>query len=501
MSVTISQIAVGRRLKVTVASWVGFGAAKKGLHDAGYKGVTPGTVLVSGQCEVPEGAGLIVTAKTEYTVDGWLVWRDNNGVTAAFADGLTPKMFDSVRGAMRLPGEPKPGSDTPQTEATPEVKPEESIPDLTFKLTAEQRQQLGKSCPSCSKGTLVAGQSRYGSFVGCDAYPKCAFIWKASKVEAQQAEPQPKQAESGDAAALAELITRLGSKGMDEAQVRAIVADEVAKLPMPEPGKMSYHVKVNEAEAKELASRPHFQMAEVLKRALMRTKKGMRFAQLLVGEAGTGKSTLCEHVAESLGLSYVYIPCSGGMSETKLVGRLTPNLNSGTDHWQHTPFTLAYANGGVVLVDEIDAADPNVLLVLNGLMEATFWVAPDGTMLQRHADFVLLAAANTYGTGADRMYVGRNQLDAAFLDRWLVITVDYDADLERSLITTPGLADLWHAARRKMRELKLRRVLSTRSMLRADALAQQCSMARADAVVAATEGWSDDERRKVGLAA
>jgi hypothetical protein len=43
------------------------------------------------------------------------------------------------------------------------------------------------------------------------------------------------------------------------------------------------------------------------------------------------------------------------------------------------------------------------------------------------------AAANTYGTGADALYVGRNQLDAATLDRFYVVEMDYDRKLEAKL--------------------------------------------------------------------
>jgi MoxR-like ATPase len=57
---------------------------------------------------------------------------------------------------------------------------------------------------------------------------------------------------------------------------------------------------------------------------------------------------------------------------------------------------------------------------------------PDGPV-RAHADFRAIAAANTFGRGADRQYVGRNQLDAATLDRFAVVEFDYDAALEQRL--------------------------------------------------------------------
>jgi hypothetical protein len=62
---------------------------------------------------------------------------------------------------------------------------------------------------------------------------------------------------------------------------------------------------------------------------------------------------------------------------------------------------------------------------------------PDGC-IQRHPDFRVVAGANTFGTGADRQYVGRNQLDAASLDRYAVIDWGYDEALEASLVGAPA---------------------------------------------------------------
>jgi ssDNA-binding Zn-finger/Zn-ribbon topoisomerase 1 len=498
MSVTLSQVTAGRRLKLNMSRTftAAFALHGESLADAGYKGTTPDPLIVGTQFEAPAGAGFIVRVVATYRNDmsGWLVFRDAfNNVRYAYVEGVHPDYVDSVRGAMRLPGEPKPGEGDAKAQGG--AKP----------LSQDAREQVGKLCPKCYRGALIEKEGRYGAFVGCNAYPKCDFIWKkgeAQPQEPQQAKPEPQpqqEPQDDDAKKLAEILGRIaGNKAqpIDADAVRRIVEEEMAKV---QPGKVEYHVRVNEGEAKQLKSRPHKAMAEVLRRAQMRTHRGMRVSQLLVGEAGTGKSTLCENVAEALSLPFVYISCSGGMSETKLVGRLTPNLQTGDEKYTPTVLVNAWEFGGVVLVDEIDGSDPNVLLVLNGMMEALFWTAPDGRTIQRHADFILIAAANTYGTGADRKYVGRNQLDAAFLDRWLVVTVDYDTDLEASLVATNGLAEKWARCRAKLRELNMRRVLSTRSLLRADMLVQQLDLPQREAVVAATEGWSQDEREKVGL--
>ena len=59
---------------------------------------------------------------------------------------------------------------------------------------------------------------------------------------------------------------------------------------------------------------------------------------------------------------------------------------------------------------------------------------PDGKMRKKHKDFCLIAGMNTYGMGANRVYVGRNQLDGATLDRFVVIDWDYDEGFEASIV-------------------------------------------------------------------
>tara|TARA_R110000824_G_scaffold75947_7_gene192594 strand:- start:2107 stop:2532 length:426 start_codon:yes stop_codon:yes gene_type:complete len=55
-------------------------------------------------------------------------------------------------------------------------------------------------------------------------------------------------------------------------------------------------------------------------------------------------------------------------------------------------------------------------------------------MTPRHENFVPLFLANTYGQGANATYVGRNQLDAATLDRFAVVEYDYDERWEGRIV-------------------------------------------------------------------
>src|SRR5206468_9520328 len=122
----------------------------------------------------------------------------------------------------------------------------------------------------------------------------------------------------------------------------------------------------------------------------------------------------------------------------------------------------------VYLLDEIDAADANVMVAINAGLANGVLVTPDGTVHKRHEKCVIVAAANTWGRGGDLMYVGRNQLDASTLDRFVLATihVTYDDALELELVKGAGVSvelfDWVHGLRNQITRNRLRRVASTR---------------------------------------
>jgi MoxR-like ATPase len=89
-----------------------------------------------------------------------------------------------------------------------------------------------------------------------------------------------------------------------------------------------------------------------------------------------------------------------------------------------------------------------------------------------HEDFRMVATANTFGNGASRQYVGRNQLDAATLDRFTVITWDIDNRIEEAIAQqSPTYGERWLRVVRAVRHeaidnLELRAVVSPRATLR-----------------------------------
>lgn len=145
----------------------------------------------------------------------------------------------------------------------------------------------------------------------------------------------------------------------------------------------------------------------------------------LVGPAGSGKTSVAAAVAESLGLPHYALSVCALTSKADLIGYR--NVSDGK--YVPTDLRQAYEHGGVFLLDEVDAGNANVMVIMNALLANGHCPFPDG-MVKKHDDFILLAGANTVGLGADKQYVGRNQLDKATVDRFVMMEFPYDPTIE-----------------------------------------------------------------------
>jgi cobaltochelatase CobS len=178
----------------------------------------------------------------------------------------------------------------------------------------------------------------------------------------------------------------------------------------------------------------------------------------IAGPAGGGKTSAAENLAEMLGLKFEYI----GAIDTpyKLSGYMTA-----TGTYISTAFRRIYEFGGVILLDEVDGSSPGALLEINAALANSSASFPDG-MVKRHADCIVICAANTWGLGGDGNYVGRAKLDAAFLDRFVKIVWNYDETLERAIAGAPhDWIDVVQATRRLVFTHKAQFVVGPRASI------------------------------------
>lgn len=175
----------------------------------------------------------------------------------------------------------------------------------------------------------------------------------------------------------------------------------------------------------------------------------------LIGPAGAGKTTLAIQIAEAMGIQFAFTGAIA--SEYKLMGFIDAQGRT-----VRTAFRDVYEKGGLFLFDEIDGSVPQAVLAFNNAIANDHCDFPDGNV-KKHPDFYVMAAANTYWTGADRVYVGRNQLDGASLDRFIFMTVEYDEDLEALLTDNKDWLEHVQFAREAVAALKLRHIISPRA--------------------------------------
>lgn len=153
-------------------------------------------------------------------------------------------------------------------------------------------------------------------------------------------------------------------------------------------------------------------------------------APFLIGPTQAGKSYVVKQVARDLGLPYGEVPLVGGASPSWLLGAHTP------DGFVEMQFTETYQNGGVFNFEEIDAASPNLIVVLNNALANDELRNPrTGETIKRHPDFRAAATGNTSGYGATSEYTGRARQDRSVLERLRLgrIMFGYDNDLQVAL--------------------------------------------------------------------
>lgn len=224
---------------------------------------------------------------------------------------------------------------------------------------------------------------------------------------------------------------------------------------------------------------------------------------LLVGPAGAGKTFIAGKLAEALDRDYFSQSCSAGVTESVFTGRLLPVGTAGTFEYIQSDFVDAYENGKVFLLDEFDAADANVLVFLNqALANDHFYVSQrtGNTRVNKHKNFVAIAAANTFGSGGDIMYSGRNILDAATLDRFKIgtIEVDYSETVERELVDSEVLT--WGKnVRAQIIQHRLQKIMSTRFLKDASEMKQFADWNLNQIAESYFSDWSKEELAVIGI--
>jgi len=253
-----------------------------------------------------------------------------------------------------------------------------------------------------------------------------------------------------------DIARHVAGETINETRVREIAVEEAQKNARS----VVHRIEIAGREPREIPGMKH----PVFERVLRIVSRGLHV--YLTGPAGTGKSTLAEQVADALDIPFASISCHPQMTATALFGYQTADGTYLPTAWRNI-----FEHGGVFCVDEMDNANSSLMSALNQSLANSIAAFPDG-MVKRSSEIptIVVGTGNTFGTGPDAMYVGRQAQDGALRTRFYTIEVPVDEVLERHMIDSTGcpstVADKWHdiirSARKAVDTLGMRVIVSPR---------------------------------------
>ncbi|HEV8178477.1 MAG TPA: AAA family ATPase, partial [Gemmatimonadales bacterium] len=152
---------------------------------------------------------------------------------------------------------------------------------------------------------------------------------------------------------------------------------------------------------------------------------------LLVGDAGSGKSSAIEQIAARIGYPCRRLNLNGETGVSEFVGQWI--VKGQEMAYLYGVLPTAMRCGHLLVLDELDAAQPEVLFVLQAVLEGKpLLLTETGESVQPHRNFRLMATANAVGDDSG-LYAGTRVQNAATMDRWdLILRVGYPKPAEES---------------------------------------------------------------------
>jgi len=150
---------------------------------------------------------------------------------------------------------------------------------------------------------------------------------------------------------------------------------------------------------------------------LIRACVDMNAPVLLIGETGTGKTTLIREIAKEKEKHLVRISVNGSMGVEEILGKWL--VEKGTTKWQDGILTSAIREGHWVVMDEINAALPEILFTLHSLLDDDRKIVlpeKDNEMVVPHADFRFFATMNP-----PEEYAGTKDMNKALMSRFTAV--------------------------------------------------------------------------------
>lgn len=160
---------------------------------------------------------------------------------------------------------------------------------------------------------------------------------------------------------------------------------------------------------------------------------------LLVGETGTGKTSLVRYLAAMTNNNFRRVNHNGGTTVDDIVGKVLIDTSQGT-YWVDGVLIDAMRKGHWYLADEINAASAEINFVYHSLLDDDGFVVlveNKGEVVHPHENFRFFAGMNPPGD-----YAGAKDLNKALLSRFNVFKIEYPSPkVEEKILTDMGVSD------------------------------------------------------------
>lgn len=180
---------------------------------------------------------------------------------------------------------------------------------------------------------------------------------------------------------------------------------------------------------------------DVLRSVLAFLMKPNGDALFISGPTGSGKTSVITETAARLNWPVQQITLNGRFEFSQLKGQFVVASPAPGEApvmtFMHGPLAEAMKKGHILLLNEIDLADPAELAGLNDVLEGRSLVIAEnhGEIIKPHPMFRVVATANSFGNGdASGLYQGVQQQNLAALDRYRLLQVDYAGEAAEAAI-------------------------------------------------------------------
>lgn len=193
---------------------------------------------------------------------------------------------------------------------------------------------------------------------------------------------------------------------------------------------------------------------------------------LLIGETGTGKTSLIREQAINRSKTLTRFSITGETTVDEFVGKY--ELENGNTVWKDGVLLDAMKSGKWLVADEVNVALPEILFVLHSLLDDDRMVTVSnhlGEVVKPHEDFRFFATMNP-----PEEYAGTKELNKAFQSRFsIVLQVHYpEPEIEAKILVDKAgiesdeairMVDVANGLRKAKKDDKIFYTCSTRDLL------------------------------------